>query len=276
MRTCPKCNRQIAALEAAECPFCGIVFDSHRRRLARARRQPLPIRAADRQPAVRRPAPAAADTRLAYLVRAHRRDVADWAQGKIIPFYALVLCCLFYLAVRYSFNAGYSSLFDGLNLAIHEGGHLLFRFFGTYLMIAGGTLLQLAVPLACCCYFYRRPDYFGIAFCGVWLAANCYNVAVYVADARTRLLPLVTVGGGVPIHDWHYLLSRIGLLRADHSLAFALRAMGFVLIWGSLGYAVWLMVQMVRTQGRPEWINFSCILGGSFPSDVIIKGGGRP
>ncbi len=38
--------------------------------------------------------------------------------------------------------------FDLVFIPIHEGGHLLFRIFGEWFMVAGGTFLQLFVPFA--------------------------------------------------------------------------------------------------------------------------------
>ena len=40
-------------------------------------------------------------------------------------------------------DSEYESIFGGINLAIHEGGHLFFMGFGSdFLAVAGGTLLQ--------------------------------------------------------------------------------------------------------------------------------------
>ena len=174
----------------------------------------------------------------------HRSEVRAKISRNRLPGYGLVFCFMLYVALRYAFNSQYHSIFDGINLAIHEGGHLLFRFFGTFIMIAGGTWLQLLVPLACCFYFYRRREYFGIGFGGLWLAANCYHVAIYVADARAQALPLVTVGGGYPIHDWHYLLSALGLLTTDTVLALLVRSLGFILMWVAILYSGWLLLEM--------------------------------
>ena len=51
-----------------------------------------------------------------------------------------------YILLRMSFDSHYYGLFDGINLGIHEGGHLLFRPFGEFLCIADGTICQLAAP----------------------------------------------------------------------------------------------------------------------------------
>ena len=55
--------------------------------------------------------------------------------------------------------------FDLVFVPIHEGGHLLFRFFGEWIMVAGGTILQLFVPFALKVYFLFRRQLFGTAFC---------------------------------------------------------------------------------------------------------------
>src|SRR5208337_2181780 len=43
--------------------------------------------------------------------------------------------------------------FDLVFIPIHEGGHLLFRIFGEWIAVAGGTFLQLFVPFALAVYF---------------------------------------------------------------------------------------------------------------------------
>jgi hypothetical protein len=45
-------------------------------------------------------------------------------------------------------------MIDGLNLVIHEAGHVVFRPFGEFLMIAGGSLFQVIVPVTFAGYFY--------------------------------------------------------------------------------------------------------------------------
>ncbi|MFN2493443.1 MAG: hypothetical protein ABR501_11240 [Pyrinomonadaceae bacterium] len=37
-------------------------------------------------------------------------------------------------------------LIDGVNLLIHEAGHLFFRPLGEFMMIAGGSLFQVIMP----------------------------------------------------------------------------------------------------------------------------------
>jgi hypothetical protein len=79
-------------------------------------------------------------------------------------------------------------------------------------------------------YFLRRKERFGAAVCLWWVAQNCWNISVYVADARAQELPLV--GGGE--HDWFYLLSALRWLENDLALARAIHGVGVLIFIASL------------------------------------------
>ena len=113
-------------------------------------------------------------------------------------------------------------LLDAVDLAIHETGHLLFAPFGEFLGFLGGTLFQLALPIAFVVYFWRQSDRHAATVALWWVAQNCWNISVYVRDARAQALPLV--GGGA--HDWAYLLDRLDWLRHDHAIASGVRLIG--------------------------------------------------
>lgn len=171
--------------------------------------------------------------------------VKSWCEGRHWPGRAVLLAFFVYLGIRYLGNPQYHSMFDGINLGIHEAGHLLFRFLGSdFLYMAGGTLLQVAAPLFAMIMFVRQPDYFAVPICGCWLATNLYGVATYMADARARALPLVTVGGGDARHDWYYLFSRMGLLSMDTTIAGFVRVLAFLSMWGGIAVAVWILYRM--------------------------------
>ena len=86
---------------------------------------------------------------------------------------------------------------DGVNLALHEGGHLVFGPFGQTMQVLGGTVGQLFFPVACAASFAQRKQTFEAAVCGVWAAESLVYTAQYLGDARAQLLPLV----GGHIHD---------------------------------------------------------------------------
>ncbi|NCN22717.1 MAG: hypothetical protein GW921_00680 [Gallionella sp.] len=123
---------------------------------------------------------------------------------------------------------------DSANLAFHEAGHPLFSVFGDWLTVYGGTLGQLMFPLGVLVSFYRQRATFSCAFAVLWLGENLFNIAVYMADARVQLLPLV--GNGE--HDWTEIFSRWGVLDWDTGIAGVVRVAGWLLIGGA---SLWLL-----------------------------------
>ena len=122
---------------------------------------------------------------------------------------------------------------DGVNLAFHEAGHLFLSFGGRTLHMLGGTLGQLFFPAACAVHFWRSERPFEAALMGVWGGESLMNVARYLGDAQAQALPLV----GGHIHDWHWLLSRLGLLSWCEVLAAVLHVAASALALAALALA---------------------------------------
>lgn len=175
-------------------------------------------------------------------------DVLNWCRGRSALARLPLLIFLAYVGARQFWDPEYHSLFGAINLGIHEGGHLLFRSFGKFVCVAGGTFLQLFAPLASIFMFLKQRDYFAIAVCLGWLSTNIVNVGVYMADAERMALPLVTVGNhnGIVIHDWRYLLSKFGLLGHCESLGWLTRQIGNSTMLLCLILGGWLLWQMIK------------------------------
>jgi hypothetical protein len=138
-----------------------------------------------------------------------------------------------------------SHLVDLVFLPIHEGGHLLFRFFGEWIMVAGGTFLQLFVPFALAVYFAFRRQVPGTAFCAFFFFEQFLPVAIYMADARCQCLEYVTVGDpDQAIHDWFYLFSSVGVVDHDTQIAAVVRGIGWI---GMLAIVAWFAVRSLRS-----------------------------
>ena len=162
----------------------------------------------------------------------------DWAP---VPRIALAAWLLFFGLFLYQLARGTGLFFlmDNVFVPIHEGGHLLFRFFGTTIAVAGGTFLQLFVPFALAVYFAFQRQAQGVAFCMFFFFEQFLPIATYMADARAQELPLLTVGDGDDvIHDWNYLLTKIGLLEHDTQIAGVVRFLGWI---GMIGVTLWLL-----------------------------------
>ena len=156
----------------------------------------------------------------------------EWKSvSKIAGISWLVFYALFFLYAALN-DSGFLFL-DFANLMIHESGHPLLSPFGYTMMILGGTLAELIVPLACFAYFFYKRETTGVAFCGFWFFENFLYIGTYMADARELALPLVGSGD----HDWNILFGQWGILRHDVTIGHTTRFLGWL---GMLSSAVWL------------------------------------
>lgn len=178
-------------------------------------------------------------------------DARDWCRGRNPWLRAPVLVWGIWVLLQHLRSGDYRSIFAGLNLGIHELGHLLFLPLGMTMHMLGGTLAQLAAPVLSVWMFLRQRDYFAVAFAFLWLGTNLFEIAAYAGDARTRDLPLVSPFAGEPLHDWHHLLSKVGLLQWDGIIAGMFRLGGVVSIVAFLVAGTWLVIQM-RRPPEPE------------------------
>lgn len=122
--------------------------------------------------------------------------------------------------------------------------------FGQFIGIAGGTILQCLMPFIGVVNFYRQRDFFAITLCFGWLSTNLFDVARYVADARSMELPLVMLFGNENvIHDWNYLLGKLGILQFDTGIAFFIKILAVLSMLACLfcgGRLIWLMKKSTR------------------------------
>jgi len=173
----------------------------------------------------------------------------DWSP---VPRAALVAWVIFYLLFLYQAARGQGILLlmDGVFVPIHEGGHLLFRMFGEFVMVAGGTMLQLLVPFWLALYFLFRRQSQAVAFCLFFMFEQFLPISTYMADARAQELPLLTVGSGDNvIHDWAYLFGKLGLLEHDTQIAAIVRALGWL---GMIGMVIWLVWRGLNDVPQPK------------------------
>src|ERR1700732_5563033 len=118
-------------------------------------------------------------------------DAWDRLPRTLVLMWLLFYAMFLYQAMR---SEGILLMIDLVFIPVHEGGHLLLRFFGEFLGVAGGALLQFFVPAALAIYFVFRRQAQGSAFCAFFFFEHGLPTARYMADARAQELPLLTVG----------------------------------------------------------------------------------
>ena len=128
-------------------------------------------------------------------------------------------------------GGGISGFIHGIDLVFHEAGHVIFGFFGEFIAVLGGSLNQVLMPLIATIAFLRTRQPASATVTLWWTGQSLTDVAIYAADGRAKALPLLAEG---LIHDWHYLLGRLGLLPSAEIIGRAIFALGALTMVASL------------------------------------------
>ncbi len=141
-----------------------------------------------------------------------------------------ILLTIYFLWIAFAPMQG--SFLDLVDLPIHETGHLIFRLFGEFMMIAGGSLFQVIFPAVFVGYFIWHHKYYSAAIVLFWVGQSIINVWVYAADAVVMQLVLTSgfTGTEGSFHDWNYLLTQTGLIHSTKTVASIIRLAGTLVI----------------------------------------------
>lgn len=161
-----------------------------------------------------------------------------------------ILLSIYFLWIAYDPMQG--SFLDTVDLPIHETGHLLFRVFGEFMMVAGGSLFQVILPLVFVGYFVWQKSYYSAAIVMLWVGQSILNVWVYASDAVVMQLVLTSgfTGAEGSFHDWNYMLDRLGWLNSTKTVAGIIRFTGTVTIIISGLWAVYFSFLPTPAEGE--------------------------
>ncbi len=240
-RSCPKCTHsplpEDQALPAA-CPACGLILAKYGAVLpSRSQRRRLEEEDEDRE-----------RFRLSDWIFPVPVKVAkaDW-MGRCGMLAVLVLWNMM-IWLDYQLSAGESgSAFLHLVLTpFHEAGHVIFRAFGNFMHILGGTLGQhlLAIVLGGALLIKRR-DAFGAAVFFWLFGYSLIDMAIYMYDAFDPQLTLIGGGTGKESdgHDWQNMFGDLGLIHQSRGIARFFQYLGMVVMALGLCWAgamLWL------------------------------------
>jgi hypothetical protein len=242
-RTCPKCGhrRQPADRGPADsCPRCGLVFSKWLKlRYARAR----PRTEAVTGDAVERESLASI---LLYVPPATTGALA----GRAVLYAAFLAWGLHFIALDMESNLIGASFMHNIDLVFHEAGHVLFRPFGRFMTILGGSLGQLIMPAVVIgAFIWHNRDNFAASLGLWWLGQSLMDLAPYINDARAGVLPLLggLTGQDAPgRHDWHRILSDLNMLALDHRIARTVDGLGVAVMLAALAWGGYLLYRQYR------------------------------
>ena len=239
---CPKCGHRPLPHDQslpAACPGCGVILAKVGQHVRRAARSAPPT-------------PGEGPGALAELLLQVPERIEAWRwwlRAAVLAAFAAWGWALIAADPRSGEIA--ASFLHGPLLLFHEAGHLIWRIFGAWMGVLGGTLMQLLMPaLIVVAFLWRNRDPFGAAL-GLWLlGVSLLDVAPYMIDALQPQLTLLngSVGeaGG---HDWIVLFESMGLLAHAPSIGLAVHRLGALVLLLALGWAGWLLVLQRRRIG---------------------------
>jgi serine/threonine protein kinase len=166
------------------------------------------------------------------------------------PGRALLLVYLAYVGARHLKEPMYASFLGIFNNLVYSIGSNLLGITGIqFLSLTGGAILLLVIPVGLLLVCLRWSDYFAASVSGAWLAINLYQLAPFVADARTQTLPLMLAEEGDCglCHDWQYLLSLLHMLPWDTKIATFMRGMAFLCMWSSIAAGSWMVWKVAKS-----------------------------
>lgn len=236
--TCPKCHykRQPGDKVSSDiCPRCGLVFSKWIK--AQYGRKGESDNAALKS--------GFATGRFTETLLVEEKITAMQFWGRALLFLGLFVWGWHFILLEMQSNAIGQSFMHNINLVFHEAGHVIFRLFGHFMTILGGSLMQILMPLIVLGVFLFKQHNPFAASVGLWWAGqSMMDVAPYINDARARQLPLIGGGDGRDrpwMHDWYNILGDLGWLRSDHTLASIVDTCGEVMLLLALAWGGYLL-----------------------------------
>lgn len=234
---CPKCGHQPLPADQslpAACPSCGVILAKVAQHRAQSGR---PARPAARSVAT----PVDDDEHgwrsLLLHVPARVDTTLFWCRVALLAAFAVWGGWLMTRSVSEGEMA--QSFIHGPLLVFHEAGHVLFMPFGTWMTVAGGTLMQWLMPVvAGAVLLWRHRDPFGASFALWLLGVSMMDSAPYVYDALHPRLTLLGGGTGEQGgHDFIFLLESVGLRDQAQRLGLGLHKLGAMVTLLALAWA---------------------------------------
>ena len=226
---CPKCGHAPLPVDQSfpvECPGCGVI-------LARAGGTPAPAPA-------RVERDAAADGLGGWLWHVPEQVDVTAFRLRVALLAAFTLWGLRLCWMDYRDGGTVESFIHQPLLVFHEAGHVVFRPFGEWVTVLGGTLGQLLMPaILCGALLWKNRDPFGAAI-GLWLfGVSVMDVSPYMYDAWEPKLTLLGGGtGNDSFHDWIYLFDSVNQLHRARGIGAFTHAAGVAIVllalaWGA-------------------------------------------
>ena len=236
-KNCPKCGA--ASAEFDTCAACGLIFAKYLK--AKFAVPSSPVRPANAE------LDGDEDSRLAQLKEA-LFYIPEQVDPTLVYARAVLLAAIAFYVARLALMdipswEMASSLIHLPMVPIHEFGHILFRPFGEFMMLLGGSLFQAGLPLVFAGVFLvKNRDPFAAAVMLWWSAVAVMDFAPYVYDAQQPVHVLLTGRTGeTGAHDFIDVLGDLGLLTRAQAVGYVVHRFGIAMLVAAFAWGGWIL-----------------------------------
>jgi hypothetical protein len=154
-----------------------------------------------------------------------------------------------------------------LSFGLHELAHVVTGFLPDVMTAAAGSLSELLFAATLVFIAYRKRAYITAHILTLWYMFASLSAGRYMADARSQLLPLVSIasatgGDGEATHDWHFVFSKLGILNTDVFIGTIVKGVG--VIFAVIGLSMYAyFICLMRSKSARE----SVVSAGPAPDD---------
>ncbi|HEY8886576.1 MAG TPA: hypothetical protein VIM31_03720 [Candidatus Microsaccharimonas sp.] len=146
---------------------------------------------------------------------------------------------LFFQILGFHADDSHNVFLSGLyfvEFGVHEASHIVTAFLPPIATAAAGSVGEVLFTVLILLATIKGKAYFASVFAGLWVMLAMHNAGIYMADARSQLLPLIGPGETVQ-HDWHFVFGQLGWLDKDTLIGGTVMTIGvgigiLALLWG--------------------------------------------
>ena len=244
---CPKCGHSPLPIDQklpAACPACGVILAKVEQAMSVRVGETVEV-AIDSNRGVQSGELSGEDPRTLLSLLLHTTERIDsrtfWS--RVVLLIAFAVWGVLLVAQDYRTGQLGSTFIHEPLLIFHEAGHVVFRLFGEWVMVLGGTLGQLTIPaILGSALLIRNRDPFGASL-GLWLfGVSLLDVSAYMYDAlHPQLMLLSGMTGEDGGHDWIYLFSSTGLLQESQLIGAIVHKVGALLVFLAIVWGGWVL-----------------------------------
>jgi hypothetical protein len=155
-------------------------------------------------------------------------------------------------------RGGWVPFLSGVDLGVHEFGHMVVMWAPALWVSLAGSLVQVAAPAGLAAYFWWRRDRLAVVMMVAWTGMSLNNVSAYIHDATRMELALFGDDGSGAGHDWHTILGELGWLDHTDAIAGSVRFGSAMAFAAALGLVAWFARGDLRRPAPgdrplPEW-----------------------